>query len=225
MKFTALLPMKYHSERVSGKNMKPFNGLPLYTYIIKTLDNCASVESIIINTDSPIIAEATTKISDKVHIHERPQHLCGDFVPMNNIIAYDIQQSNKDFFIQTHSTNPLLKSETIQKALELFKEFKDKGDPYDSIFSVTRLQTRLYWQNGSPINHNPNELIRTQDLPPVFEENSNFYIFSKQSFLQAGNKRIGQFPFMFEINKLEAIDIDEPADFILAETIHKLNIV
>jgi CMP-N-acetylneuraminic acid synthetase len=80
----------------------------------------------------------------------------------------------------------------------------------------------LYWQDGSPVNHNPTELLRTQDLPPVFEENSNFFIFSKTSFEEAGKKRIGLKPKMFEVNKIEAVDIDNPEDFIIAEQLYTL---
>ena len=81
-------------------------------------------------------------------------------------------------------------------------------------------QTRLYWKNGTAINHNPSELLRTQDLPPVYEENSNFYIFSKDSFNNCGNNRIGLTPQMFEIDKIEAVDIDNPHDFIIAENLY-----
>jgi N-acylneuraminate cytidylyltransferase len=214
--------MKHHSERVSGKNMRLFNGKPLYHHVLHTLDRCEEIEQIVINTDSNIISEEAIRISPKVKIHVRPKDICGDFVPMNDIIAYDVKESGKEYFIQTHSTNPLLKHETLSKALQ---KYKDNIAIYDSVFSVTRLQTRLYWQDGKPVNHNPAELLRTQDLPPLFEENSNFFIFSNQSFVNAGNKRIGLNPLMFEMNKLEAMDIDEPADFILAETLHKLGIV
>jgi CMP-N-acetylneuraminic acid synthetase len=96
---------------------------------------------------------------------------------------------------------------------------------FDSVFSVTRLQTRLYEENGKALNHDPNVLLRTQDLEPLFEENSNFYIFSKDSFSNTNGKRIGLKPWLFEVNKLEALDIDEEEDFLLAEAVQKLNIL
>jgi N-acylneuraminate cytidylyltransferase len=99
---------------------------------------------------------------------------------------------------------------------------KIKSRGFDSIFSVTKIQTRFYERNGNPFNHNPKELLRTQDLSPLFEENSAFYIFTKDSFCSSGNKRIGLKPLMIEIDKIDAIDIDVPSDFILAETLHKL---
>ena len=217
----ALLPMKGNSERVSGKNLKDFNGKPLFYHVLMALHNSKYISQIIVNTDSSEIAEKTKSASTKVKIHERPEAICGDMVSMNKIIDHDLNLSDSNYFLQTHSTNPLLRTETIDRAIE---DFFNLSDNYDSIFSVTKLQTRLFWENGKAINHNPEELIRTQDLPPVYEENSNFFIFSKDSFKASGNRRIGQHPKMFEVNKIEAIDIDEPSDFIIAEALHKLNL-
>lgn len=220
MQIVALLPMKGHSERVPNKNLKSFNGNPLYHAIVKTLKNCSSIKNVIINTDSDTIAkDAKDAFGDFIIIHERPTEICGDFVSMNEIINYDIEKHGGEHFLQTHSTNPVLKSSTIQNAIDLYFA----GLPTnDSVFSVTKWQTRLYWQDGSAVNHNPSELLRTQDLPPVFEENSNFYIFSKTSFIQSGKKRIGLNPKMFEVNKIEAVDIDNPEDFIIAEQLYTL---
>lgn len=219
MKIKAILPMKGHSERVPNKNMRLFSGRPLYHCVADILEACQYISTFLINTDSQLIAEDAIKHYSKARIIERPQELCGDFVQMNDIIGYDISKSSGEHYIQTHSTNPLLTIETLERATEEY--FKILGT-FDSLFSVTRLQTRLYWASGEPLNHNPSQLLRTQDLPPVFEENSNLYLFSRSSFTAAGNKRIGVKPKMFEINKMEAVDIDEEEDFKLAETLFRM---
>lgn len=216
MKIIALLPMKGHSERVPNKNLRLFGGRPLYHCVAEVLQACPYVSSFVINTDSSAIAEDATRHFGKVRIIERPVALRGDFVPMNDIIGHDLSLSENEHFLQTHSTNPLLTVATLNQAIEgYFRELAS----YDSLFSVTKLQTRLYWKSGEPVNHNPSELLRTQDLPPLFEENSNFYLFSKASFRAAGNKRIGLKPQMFAMDKLEAVDIDEEEDFRLAEVL------
>ena len=215
----ALLPMKGHSERIPNKNMRNFYGNPLYCKIIESLLKSKYIKSVVIDTDSLVIANDALKRFERVKIINRPNNLRGDFVSMNNIIANDLSQLSGKHFLQTHSTNPLLTTDTINKAIERYFE---KIGRHDSLFSVTRLQFRLYWQDGTPVNHSPDELLRTQDLQPVFEENSNLYIFSKKSFKDAENKRIGLKPQMFEIDKLEAIDIDELKDFELARILYKL---
>lgn len=219
---TALVPMKGNSERVKNKNLKQFNGVPLCGIILQTLENCESVKEIFIDTDSKEIAEYSSSNFKKVKIMERPGELCGDFVSMNKIIEYDISKSESEHFLQTHSTNPVLKASTLERAIDFYF---DNLEEYDSVFSVTMHQTRLYDEKGKAVNHNPDELIRTQDLDPLYEENSNFYIFSKKSFANSGNKRIGLKPAMFEIPKLEAIDIDTKEDFVIAELIHRNKLV
>jgi len=220
MKVVALLPMKGNSERVPNKNLKDFCGRPLYHKILDTLLASKFIDEIIINTDGEFIKKDIEKnYKDKVTVHERPEEIIGDFVSMNKIIEYDVNKVPADIYIQTHSTNPLLLTGTLDDAIE--KMMKKDGE-FDSIFSVTKVQTRLYDADGKPSNHNPLELIRTQDLPPLFEENSSFYIFTEDSFEHSGGKRIGSKAQMFEMDKIEAIDIDQIQDFIIAESIYKL---
>lgn len=216
-KIIALLPMKGHSERVPNKNIRDFNGQPLFFKILESLEKSIYVKDIFIDTDSDAIEKLATK-NFNVKIIRRPKELIGDYVSMNDIIKYDLTQIDFQHFIQTHSTNPLLTSNTIDNAIDFY--FNNVTN-YDSLFSVTRVQTRLYDKNQKPINHNPNELIRTQDLPPIFEENSNMYIFSKSSFKKKG-RRIGEVPYMFEVNKYESIDIDNEDDFLVAESFYKV---
>jgi CMP-N-acetylneuraminic acid synthetase len=217
----ALLPMKGHSERVPNKNLRNFCGSPLYHRVMESLLASRYVAEVAINTDSDVIAADARKHFDRVRIIERPESIRGDFVSMNTIIGHDLSVLSAEHFLQTHSTNPLLTNGTIDRAIETYFESLDQ---HDSLFSVTRLQTRLYWEDGSPVNHNPAELLRTQDLPPVFEENSNLYVFSRSSFNRAGQKRIGQKARMFEMDRLEAVDIDEEADFRVAEALFLLRL-
>jgi CMP-N-acetylneuraminic acid synthetase len=152
-----------------------------------------------------------------VKLIERPEHLRADDVPMNDILLYDTAQVDSDFYLQTHSTNPLLKTDTVSRGV---KAFFAEYPKYDSLFSVTRWQTRLYFQDGKAINHNPLELIQTQDLPPVYEENSCLYLFTREN-LARKHHRIGDQPYMFEIDKAEAWDIDEELDFEITNFLMK----
>lgn len=218
MKVTALIPIKVNSERVPGKNLRIFNGVPLFTIVLNTLENCSSIDKIIVNTDSEEVKKYILENLKKTIAIDRPQSLLGDMVVMNTLIEHDISFSENEHFFQTHCTNPLLSEKTINKAIS---EYFGSLDKFDSLLSVTRIQARTYRENGIPINHDLNDMKRTQDLDAVFEENSNFFIFSKSSFKNASNSRIGKNPKLFELNKIEAVDIDYEDDFLLAELIHK----
>jgi CMP-N-acetylneuraminic acid synthetase len=130
---------------------------------------------------------------------------------MNDVLLHDVEVVPSKFYLQTHSTNPLLKSKTIAKAIELFLNSYPEND---SLFGVTRYQTRLWNADGSPVNHDPAVLLRTQDLPPLFEENSCLYIFERETLIHRKN-RIGSKPIMFEIDPYEALDIDNEIDFTI----------
>ena len=211
----ALVPMKGHSERVPDKNVRDFNGRPLYHWILNSLQAAEPVDEIVVNTDSTEIAEGAAEHFDVTVIH-RPAELRGDGVPMNDIILHDVGEVEAELYLQTHCTNPLLRVETITDAIETFWD----DDAHDSLFSVTPLQTRLWDGNCEPINHERDQLLRTQDLPPVYEENSNVYLFTGESVRLRGN-RIGDEPTMYEMDEREAIDIDEPIDFRTAEFLHR----
>jgi len=215
-KVVALLPMKRNSERVPNKNLLTMCGLPLFYHVLNELRKSKSIKSIVINTDSQEIIECCNKDFPDVICTVRPNDICGDFVEMNEIIKYDLSNVKGEHFLQTHSTNPLLTEKTISDAINLYFE---NLNCYDSVFSVNKIQSRLFNRNLDPLNHNNGELISTQDLEPVFEENSNFYIFSKTSFFNADSDRIGDNPYPYEMDKYESIDIDNMEDFILAETI------
>jgi len=216
----ALLPMKAHSERVSGKNFRDLAGKPLFRWILDSLLEVTEIDQVVINTDArEILADNGLVQSERVLIRERRPEICGDHVSMNLIIEDDLQATSADQYIMTHTTNPLLSSQTILNALSQYEAAKVTGSR-DSLFGVTKFQTRFYKADGSPINHDPDNLIRTQDLEPWYEENSCIYIFDKNSFATT-NARIGQRPVLFEVPKLEAIDIDEKDDWFLANAVAK----
>ena len=216
-KLIALVPMRHHSVRVPGKNYRPLAGKPLYHHILNALLAVDAVDEIVVDTDSDLILEGLQQDFPTVKRLRRPEDLRADTVPMNDILLHDTAEFPAEFYLQTHTTNPLLTPETVSKAIETFFT---NFPTYDSLFGVTRLQTRLWDSDGKPVNHDPDILLRTQDLPPIYEENSCIYIFSRQSLLTRRN-RLGERPLMFEIPADEAWDIDEELDFTVAETLYK----
>jgi len=217
-KLVALVPMRHHSQRVPGKNYRELAGKPLYQHIIETLLAVPEVNEIVVDTDSDPVMNGLRDNFPQVKIINRPEHLRADDMPMNEILIYDTEQYPADFYLQTHSTNPLLKAETISDAIQAFNNNYPK---LDSLFSVTRWQTRFYDKDGNAVNHNPRKLIQTQDLPPMYEENSCIYIFTRENLI-ANRHRISDRPLMYEIPRLEAVDIDTESDFQIANILMKM---
>ena len=216
IKVTATVPMKGNNERVPNKNIRLLNGRPVCYWIIESLSRSKYIDEIIINTDSEKIKEIVSDFK-LVKILDRPDFLLGDAVSMQPLIAYDIEHAKNDFIFQTHSTNPLLSTETIDKAIETYFKNLDK---HDALFSVTPIQQRFYFKNGKAVNHDPQHLIQTQLLEPLFHENSCMYIFSRDTNRKVQN-RLGNNPIFFEMDHLESADIDEWHDFLWAEFLLK----
>ena len=175
--------MKERSERVPGKNTRLLCGRPLFHWIMDSLSQSRHIREVIVNTDSVEIAEDARRTFGAT-IHMRPERLLGDMISASPLIEYDINNSDGEFFLQTHSTNPLLRAETIDRSIEAFFS----QSVHDSLFSVTPVTTRMYWPDGGGINHEPDTLIRTQDLDPIYEENSCIYVFSRYTFLKRKNR-------------------------------------
>jgi CMP-N-acetylneuraminic acid synthetase len=224
-KVVALLPMKAHSERVKGKNFKKFIDKPLFKWVLDTLLSVSIIDKVIINTDARKNLEENNLFeNDRIIIRDRKLDLVGDFISMNKIIQDDINNIDSDLYLMTHTTNPFLSKTTIENSIHTYNNLRqDNG--VDSLFTVDKIQNRLYEFNGKPINHDPTKLIRTQDLTPWYQENSNLYLFTKNSF-NSTNARIGKNPYLFETPKIESIDIDDVNDWNFAEIVaQSLNLI
>ena len=211
---TAIVPIKQHSERLPGKNFREFNGRPLYHWILDTLESVSVIDRIIVNTDADEIINDLPDQFD-IEVSVRPDRLRDDDTT-TNIIKYEIDRTDSDVYLHTYCTCPLLTAGTISDAISEFLESSE----HDSLLPVTKHRKRFYDADFNPINHDPSDLSPTQDLSPIYEDNSVLFIYTEETFERA-NHRIGTNPLPFEIDKREAIEIDYLSEFELAENIHK----
>jgi CMP-N-acetylneuraminic acid synthetase len=216
MRTVAIVPMRHSSERVRGKNYRPLGGKPLFHHIVGTLFDVPSIDQVVIDTDSDLIEASAVEAFPEITIVRRPERLFGGDVPMNDVLLNTTAEVPADLYVQTHSTNPLLRAGTIETSLQALAA---KRSVHDSLFTVTALQTRLWTPEGEAINHDPAVLLRTQDLPPVMEENSCLYVFEGDTLRSRGN-RIGERPMLHAIPPEEAWDIDEEIDWTVVEALY-----
>jgi CMP-N-acetylneuraminic acid synthetase len=216
-KIAAIVPMRHFSRRVPGKNYRLLGDRPLYRYILDTLLATPMIAEVVVDTDSQQIIDELQQqlpyVLPYVRIIRRPAHLRSKMLVMNDILLNTVTEVDANYYLQTHSTNPFLKTQTITNAIETFLA---KHEEHDSLFSVSPLQARLWSADGKALNHDPDNLIRTQDLTPVMEENSCIYIFRRE-VLQARHNRIGTHPLVFVMDPTEALDIDTELDWQVAE--------
>jgi CMP-N-acetylneuraminic acid synthetase len=211
---TAIVPMRAGSRRLPGKNTRDMLGRPLFFWVLEALLACPRIERIVLDTDDEQAIDRCADAFPSVRIRRRDPLLARDRSSMNDVLQAAVGEIAGDSFIQTHATNPLLTPQTISLACDSLAT----DGRADSLFAVTKVQARLYTGAGEPINHDPTRLVPTQDLAPVFIENSALYGFTRASLNRSG-ARIGANPIMFEIDPMEATDIDDEHDWRLAETL------
>jgi CMP-N-acetylneuraminic acid synthetase len=209
----ALLPMRANSQRVVNKNLRPLASRPLFEWILDSLRGSEIFSRIIVDTDSDLLAAASRSSFPDVEIAMRPKHLGDHRASMNDVISNRLPDIDEEHIFQFHATSPLMSKETLKSVV---KYYLDHLAEFDSVFGVDRIQARFWSSSLEPINHQPEKLIPTQDLKPLFLENSAFYGFSRTSFAATG-QRIRLNPSMFPVPREESLDIDVEEDFKLAE--------
>ena len=211
MKVVAVVPMKLNSVRLPNKNIKRFdNGKPLCYYILNTLKKVKGIDEIYVYCSNPKIQDY---IPEGIKYLTRSESLDQNTTKINEVLLSFSKDVPADIYVMTHTTAPFIKAESIQKGLEAVRSGK-----YDSAFAVKKLQDFL-WKDGKPFNYSLDNIPRTQDLPPLMEETSGFYIYNL-SVITEQNRRIGDTPYLVEVGGIESVDIDEAEDFDIANAIY-----
>ena len=156
-------------------------------------------------------------LPEGVNFIKRPEFL--DLPTSNFTQIFDnfISTVDADIYVYAHATAPFITVETMKQCIEAVK-----GGDYDSAFCAIKLQDYL-WQDGEPLNFDASNLPRTQDLKPIYQETSGVYVFTKEVY-EKYKRRIGKKPFIKEVSFKEAVDIDNPEDFDLAESMVSIDI-
>lgn len=212
MKTVAMIPIKLNSTRVPNKNIRKFyDGTPLMSFIQKTCLECANIDEVYIYCSDeavrPYVLEGASFLL-------RPDYLNGDGINANDIIREFMNTVDADIYVNAHTTSPFATRQTIEELVD-----RVASGEYDSAFCAESIKTFM-WQDDKPLNFDPDHFPRTQDLPLIYGETSIAYVFTKESFVKNG-RRLGRRPFIKEVGRIEAMDIDYPEDFEMADAIYK----
>ena len=212
MKTVALVPIKLNNERFPGKNIKTFfDGTPLMHLIQRVCLLAREIDKTYVYCSDESVTEF---LLPDVKFLQRPEYLNRNEYGSNHIIAEFIKTIDADVYLETHATAPFARAETFDFCIN-----KVASGEYDSAFCAKMLKTFL-WRNGKPLNFDPNNFPRTQDLPIIYAEAPGAYVFSKNTFLKYG-RRVGENPYIHEVSDIEATDIDYPEDFETANIIYR----
>ncbi|MBP3922896.1 MAG: acylneuraminate cytidylyltransferase family protein [Ruminiclostridium sp.] len=210
MKTVAFVPIKLNSERLPLKNIKPFtNGKPLIAYILDTLKNVNNVDEIYVYCSDEKITEY---LPEGVKFLKRDPYYDLSTTKFNEVLSSFAKLVEADVYVLTHATAPFMSAQSIEKGVDAVTSGK-----YESAHAVTLLREFL-WKDGKPLNYELDNIPRTQDLPDIYAETCGLYVYTSDLIINKG-RRISDDPFLVEITKIEACDINDEDDFIIADAI------
>lgn len=215
----AVTTIRLNSKRVPMKSVKQLNGVPLLNYALETMLAVEEVKRVIVYTHDDLAEYMQSEVASEVQVIKRPKWMDGDDVTFNQIMDKAINHIKGDYLLFFTVTAPFVRSASISKMIRAVLY----GD-YDSAFLAKALKG-FCWFEGHPLNYDLNAVPKTQNLKPVLAETSSHYLFSKRMYIETG-RRVGNKPFIKVIDPIEGLDIDDPADFFMAEclagSIHRL---
>ena len=214
MKTIAIMPIKLLNERCPGKNTRLLGSKPLLQYELDSLRETGLCDSINVFCSSEDIVPF---IPYGINFIKRPEFLDLPTSNFTQIFTLFKEQNEADIYVYAHATAPFISVDTMRQCIRAVQ-----SEEYDSAFCAVKLQDYL-WQDGEPLNFDATNIPRTQDLKPIYQETSGVYVFTREVF-EKYHRRIGKKPFIKEVSFKEAVDIDNPVDFDLAEALIELDI-
>lgn len=221
MKITAVIPIRTGSQRVKDKNLRPFADTNLMELKIKNLLQVPELDSIIVNTNSE---EAITIVNKcyrggGVKYHRREEYYASSQCSGSEFFCHLGEVTDTDIFVYTPCTSPFIKPTTISQCIQ---EYLQQSD-HDCVATVSSVK-EFMWLNGNPVNYNPLNAPNSQNLPDIVALNFGVTVISRDLLIENHNI-IGKSPKFVLTSDIEAIDIDTPLDFYIAEQIYKKTIL
>lgn len=223
MKIVAVIPIRTDSQRVKDKNLRPFADTTLLDYKIRTLQQVEELDGIIVNTNSDeLVARINGEYAgSKVRAQRREDYYASSECSGSEFFQHLGQVTDTDIFVYAPCTSPFIKPTTISQCVNLF--LKEQGEECDCVSTVSSIKEFL-WLDGKAINYNPRQAPNSQDLPDIMALNFGCTVTGRDSLI-ANRNIIGKKPKFIIDSDIEAIDIDTPLDFYIAEQLYiKLNL-
>lgn len=222
---SVILPMRAGSKRVKNKNTRTFGPFEfgLAELKLRQIIHLRSIEEIIIDTDEPKIYNLIDALTDggldtsKIRIEPREPEFATDIATTDALIRYLGSKIHTAHALWTHVTSPFI--DCLSYAEAITEYFRLDPAVHDSLMSVTALK-EFIWNHNGPCNYEyaKEKWPRTQTLPDWYFVNSGIFLCPKSFYTEQGN-RIGEHPYLFEVNKIKSFDVDWPEDFEIAENL------
>lgn len=209
----ALVPVRSGSKRVDNKNVRPFAGSNLLEIKLQQLLRIRELDGIVVNSNSDEMLEIASRYP--VELVKRDDRYATDTVCMSDVFEHMAETFPGDVVVYAAVTYPLLADDTVSTVIRLFRE---RG-AHDSVVPVSRIR-HFMLRDGAPLNYDPDRFPKSQDLPAIHALTWSASVVHRDVMI-ARKHTVGARPFLHEIDDLQALDIDTPYDFLVAETLYR----
>lgn len=214
MKIVAIMPIKLNNERLPGKNTMLLGGKPLLQHQLLATRQTGLADEIYVYCSDEAVCPY---LPEGVQFLQRPPILDLPTSNFTQIFSSFADAVPADLYIYVHATAPFVTPGTIAECIRAVR-----SGEFDSAFCAVKIQDFL-WKDGEPLNFDATNVPRSQDLEPIYRETSGVYVFTKEVF-ETCHRRIGKKPYIKEVSFKEAVDINNPEDFRLAEAMVNLDL-
>lgn len=202
--------MKMTNERLPGKNDKLIGGdTPLYHLMTKALLKTELVDEVFIYCSELRLSDLPQGVTYK----QRPRDLDLSTTSITEVMNSFATDVPSDIYLMAHATAPFLAPKSLDRIVRAVLH-----EGHDSALSVSVMQDFL-WKSGKPFNYDTTHIPRTQDLEPLLSETTGAYAYTASVLSQS--RRVGDNPAPIHVSKLEAIDINDEEDWIIADAIYR----
>jgi CMP-N,N'-diacetyllegionaminic acid synthase len=214
-KLVAVVPVRQGSTRVKDKNFKPFGGRNLLEIKLEQLKRIGGIDEIVVNTDSAEAIEIARR-SDVKYFEREPYFASSECMNRDHW-ANLAETTSADYIMHTLCTSPLILDFTYSEIIKLYNDKILNGN-HDSINTVRKVK-KFMWLDGEPMNYDMNNAPNSQDLPNVVSITFGISIISKALMFDRKNV-VGTNPYFYDLDEVEAVDIDTPLEFEFAEYLY-----
>jgi len=223
-KVVCIIPARGGSKGIPRKNIKLLNGKPLIAYTIEQALKSKYIDRTIISTDDKEIANISKEYGAEVP-YMRPDDLSGDNASTIDVLLHAINWLEKhdkcefDIIVLLHATAPLRVVADINACIKML--IKESAD---NVFSVTEAARNPYFNMVEVNEKGKVKLVKKgsystrQSAPTVYDMNSSIYVWWKDVLKRKRKIFLNQ-SALYVMPRERSIDIDNPLDFIIAETL------
>lgn len=215
----AIIPARSGSKGIADKNIRPFCGVPLLARTIRAAKAAASVDRVVVSTDSESYAALARGEGAEVVI--RPPELSADEASSESALLHALQETKAEprWIVFLQCTSPFTRAEDVDRLV-------GAAEAAGADSGLTAVASHSFvWRNAGDggvtgVNHDKSVRLRRQDRDAEFVENGAVYVMDGKGFARHRHRFFGK-TVLSEMPEWTRLEIDSANDWAAAEAVFR----